>query len=378
VGLRVSTLRLLTELNVPDRHDGEIFCCAYTRDGSAVLTAGWDGNLRFWNVATGDAITSLKVGGKPLSTCGFTPDGGNWISGSMEGLLGIWNGETRECLINFLAHTRPISAIRYAPDGRYLATASWDRQIMLRRADREREGRALTGHTDIVAGCRFTPDGRQLLSWSYDGTVRLWDVETAKELSTLGRHEDRVTAAAMSPDGSRSVSASRDGLIKLWDLNDQTETAAARQNGEPRCVFFMLDGEAVATIDASGWMAVLAVPSFEMVMDLQTGLRPMCGDQAPSGEQFVFGCEDGSLHFVAVEGYDHAPLIVTPSKTVEETTTLFDRLFGKTRMTTQYHYTCPICRCEVHALQLPAEPIACRVCQRQLRIYSPGRQLQAK
>lgn len=378
MGLRVGTLRLLTDLNVSDRHDGEIFCCAYTGDGSAVLTAGWDGHLRFWNVATGDTIASLKVSGKPLAACGFTPDGRSWVSGSMEGLLAIWNGETRESMINFVAHTRPISAVRYSPDGKLMATASWDRQILLRRAGREREGRALTGHADIVAGCRFTPDGRQLLSWSHDGTVRLWDVEAAQELRTLGQHEDRVTAAALSPDGSRAVSASRDGLIKLWDLRDQAEVAAARQDGEPRCVFFMLDGESILTVDASGWMAVLALPSFEMLMDLQSGLRPMSGDQAPSGEQFVFGCEDGSLHFVAVDGYEHSPLIVTPSQTVEETTTLLHRLLGKTRMTTQYHYTCPICRYETHALKLPAEPITCPMCNRRLRIHSPGRQLQAK
>ena len=113
--LRVGTLRLLEELIVPDRHDGEVFGCAYTPDGTAVLSAGWDGQLRFWNVATGDAIASLKVSGKPLSSCGFTPDGKHWLSGSMEGLLGIWNAETQESIVNFVAHTRPISSIRYCP-----------------------------------------------------------------------------------------------------------------------------------------------------------------------------------------------------------------------------------------------------------------------
>jgi hypothetical protein len=374
----VGTLRILDDRVVSDRHDGEIFGCAYTPDGSALLTAGWDGHLRFWNVATGDAIAALKASGKPLSTCGFTPDGKNWLSGSMEGLLGLWNAETRESLINFVAHSRPISSVRYSPDGKLLATTSWDRQVTLRKAGKEREGRTLSGHTDIVAGCLFTPDGKSLLSWSYDGSVRLWDVDTGRELATLGQHEDRVVGAAVSPDGAQAVSASRDGLLKLWDLNDRAELAAAQQAAEPRCVYFLLDAKGIVTVDANGWMAVLAVPSFDMQAELQTGLRPMCGDQAPSGEQFALGCEDGTVHYVALEDHSHAPLFVTPSQTVEETPTLLDRIFGKTRMTTQYHFTCPICRHENHALKLPPQPIACPACRRQLRVNSPSRQLQAK
>ena len=136
----------------------------------------------------------------------------------------------------------------------------------------------------------------------------LWDTWTGRELAVLGQHEDRVTAAAVAPDGRWAVSGSRDGMLKLWDLRERVEVAAAKQAVEVRAVFFMLDGQAILTVDANGWLALLSVPSFEMRMDLQTGLKPMCGDQAPSGEQFVLGCEDGSLHFVAVEGYEHAPL----------------------------------------------------------------------
>jgi WD40 repeat protein len=376
--MHVGTLQLQEHLFVSERHDGEIFGCAFAPDGQTVLSAGWDGQLRYWNVATGDRITSLKVSDKPLSACGFAPDGRSWLSGSMEGLLGIWSPDTRESILNFLAHTRPISSLCYSPDTKLLATTSWDRQIMLRKVGKEREGRALSGHVDIVAGCRFLPDGKQLLSWSYDGTLRLWDVDLGRELAVLGRHEDRVTAAALAPDGNWAISGSRDGMVKLWDLQERVETASAKQTEEVRGIFFMLDGEAIVTIDANGWMALLKIPSFELLMDIQTGVKPMCADQAPSGEQFVLGCEDGSLRFVAVVDYSHAPIAVTPSKKVEETSTFFGRLLGKKRRRTKYHYTCPICRHEGQALTLPAEPVTCPMCSRKLRLLSGAVQLQEK
>jgi WD40 repeat protein len=374
----VGTLQLQEHLFVSERHDGEIFACAYAPDGQTVLSAGWDGYLRYWNVATGERITALKVSERPLSTCGFTPDGHSWLSGSMEGMLGIWSADTHENMLSFLAHTRPISSLSYSPDGKWLATTSWDRQIMLRKVGKEREGRGLTGHVDIVAGCRFLPGSKQLLSWSYDGTARLWDVDLGREAATLGRHEDRVTAAALAPDGNWAVSASRDGMVKLWDLQERVEAASAKQTEEIRGVFFMLDGQAIVTIDANGWVALLSIPSFELQMDLQTGVKPMCADQAPSGEQFVLGCEEGSLRFVAVEDYSHAPIAVTPSQKIEETSTFFGRLLGKKRRRTRYHYTCPICRHVGQASTLPLEPITCPMCARKLRLLSTTGQLQEK
>jgi WD40 repeat protein len=363
---------------ISDRHNGEIFCCTFTPDGTAVLTAGWDGCLRFWNVATGDVILNLKAGAKPLAACGLTTDGKRWMSGSMEGILALWEAETQRPLFQFVAHTRPISAVVMAPDGGIFATASWDRQIVLRKTGREREGRTLSGHGDIVAGCRFTPDGEQLLSWSHDGTVRLWEVATARELALLGNHEDRVTVAAISPDGGAAVTASRDGVLKLWDLKERTEIACAKQSAEPRCVFFMLDGRAILTADANGWLVLLGIPSFEVEADLQTGQIPMCGDQAPSGELFALGGEDGTIRFVQVEEYGHAPLFVTPSQIMEESSNFLDKLLGKKRMTTLFRYVCPICRYETRVPKLPDKPVGCPMCTRQLRFRAPLRQLQVK
>ena len=80
----MGTLRLLEATSPADRHDGEVFGCAYTPDGACVLTGGWDGNLRLWDAGTGAQMTALPVSPKPLSSCAVTPDGQHWLSGSME------------------------------------------------------------------------------------------------------------------------------------------------------------------------------------------------------------------------------------------------------------------------------------------------------
>src|SRR5262249_14296058 len=151
-GADVGTLRLIDADLPPERHDGEVYGCAYSPDGDFVLSAGWDGKLRFHDAATGQPLASLAASPQPLSCSAFSPAGRLWASGSMEGLLGIGDGVSHQPLANFLAHTRPISSIAFSPDGQALLTASWDRQVSVRKAGKEREARNLSGHADIVAG----------------------------------------------------------------------------------------------------------------------------------------------------------------------------------------------------------------------------------
>jgi WD40 repeat protein len=289
----------------------------------------------------------------------------------MDGLLGQWDAVVHKQVSVFLAHTRPVSAIAYATDGSALATASWDRQVILWNPCREREGRTLAGHADIVAGCRFTPDGKTLVSWSHDCTVRLWDVARAKLSAVLPGHADRVTAGAVCPDGRWLATGSRDGSFKLWELPGGREVQSVSLGSEVRGCFFLLDAESLVSVDAAGQLVLHGLPDLEARSELATQLSVQCGDLAPSGGQLVLGCADGRIRFVAVDGYDSAPLLVTPTQTSRHTANVFERLLGKTRVIHALQCTCPACR---QSFELPGtrpgQPAPCPNCHRSLRLTS--------
>jgi hypothetical protein len=374
----VANLRLLEPTQLSEGHQGEVFSCAYTPDGANLLSGGWDGHLRLWDVASGAQTSALQAGPKPLSCCTVSPDGKYWLSGSMEGLFCVWDAATGQLLSTFVAHTRPISAITFAPDGQSLATASWDRQLALRPRGRERDAKGLSGHQDIVAGCRFTPDGKHLLSWSHDGTLRLWETTFASEAGTLNGHPDRVTAGAISPDGHWAISGGRDGTVKLWDLQELTEAASFERTAEIRACFFLLDGASVIVVDAEGWLTHLTVPGLETQAELGTNLKVQCGELAPAGNQIALGCDDGHVHFLAVDGLEEAPFIVTPTQGTKQLTSRFGAIFGaKPKTKTIYHYRCPVCRHEVEIDgALPSQPFSCQRCRQRLRLHGKPRQLQ--
>jgi WD40 repeat protein len=372
----VGTLRLLDSPS-SERHDGEVYTCAYTPDSSFVLSGGWDGMLRLWDASTGVPVTSVPASPKPLSCCASSPDGLQWLTGSMEGLLTIWDGVSHQILQSFLAHTRPISSICFAPDGQSLATASWDRQVTIRKSGgNERDGRHLSAHLDIVAGCRFTIDGKHLISWSYDGTIKLWERHSLREVATLTAHKDRVTTLALSPDGRYALSGGRDAMVHLWDLEEHTEVATVNLGAEVRACFYLLDGESVVVADAVGRLFLMSSPSFEVQAQIQTPFKVLCGDLAPSGMHIALGGEDGLLHFVALEGFEEASLVITATQNVRQEANILDRFLGKTRYTRTWNFTCPACRQKSEISKLPADAFPCPRCSRLLRVHANVPQLQ--
>jgi WD40 repeat protein len=360
---------LLTAGSGPTGKTGEALCCAYTPDGAFLLSGGWDGQLRLWESAFGSHVSAFQVSDKPVSACTVSPDGKNLLSGSLDGLLAVWDALTHQPKVNFLAHTRPISAMTYSADGQTLATASWDNTVNIWLSLRRHDARTLAGHRDIVAGCQFTPDGQSLLSWSYDMMVYLWNVARAQPQRELGGHADRVLAGAISSDGQFAATGARDGDLKLWDLQKGIELATARLRGEVHGCLFLLDGRSLVAVDHHGRLTLHSLPSLGVQGEIISRAAVQACDLSPSGAQLALACSDGWVHFIAIDGFDSAPLLVGTSKTSRKVASTLQKLFGKFQVIDTYHCTCPVCR---HQFEVPHSTagveVNCTKCRRKLRL----------
>jgi WD40 repeat protein len=346
-----------------------VFACAFTADSTLVLSSGWDGCLKLWDVQLGSPVCGFQADHRALSACAISPDGQHWLSGSMDGLLGKWEAATQAQESLFLAHTRPISAVRFAPDGSLLATASWDCSLTLWVPDRPGQGRPLGTHGDIIAGCAFTPDGRRLVAWSYDHTASIWDVSHPQRVAHLHGHTDRLTAGGVAPDGRWLATGARDRQVRLWSLTQGREAANTILLGEARACLFLRDGESLVVVDAAGRLTLHRLPDLQVCSELHTSLPVQCAELAPSGATIALGCRDGRLGFVAVEGFDQAPLTITATQTLRTPPGGLRRLFSRAKPKLVYLCTCPACR---QSFELPGtEPdqsAACPGCSRHVRV----------
>lgn len=343
--------------------------CSFSPDGQFVLAGGWDGYLRLWEANAGTCVVGLKVAGKPVCSCAVTPNGKQWLCGTLDGMLARWDAQSHQRLSTFLAHPRPISDIVFSLDGRLLVTASWDRTLNVWNTEFETESRPLQGHTDIVAGCRITPDCKSVLSWSHDRTLRLWNLAGFRSQAKLEGHTDRVTAAAVSPDGHWAASGSRNGTLKLWDLPARRESASLELKKEIRVCFFLLDGAWLVTVDADGLFRLHALADLAVQEEIHTQLPTQCAVLSPTGAQVAVGCGDGTVRLLTVEGFDSAPLVITPPRASRRTQTTIQKLLGKSSLIYSYLCTCPVCR---HHFEVPeadaSVQASCPICRRQLRL----------
>jgi hypothetical protein len=128
--------------------------------------------------------------------------------------------------------------------------------------------------------------------------------------------------------------------------------------------------------DAAGRLFLMSSPSFQIQAQLKTPFKVMSGELSPSGLQLALGGEDGIVYFIAVEGFEGASLVVTPTQSIKQEANLFDRFLGKTRLTRTFTFTCPVCRQSVEAPALPTQVVACPRCRRGLRVHNRVPQLQ--
>src|SRR5262249_17907601 len=143
---------------------------ASARGGGQVLTAGDDGTMRLWDVASGLQVRRLKGYRSRVLCVAVSPDGSRALSGHEDGSVRLWDLENEEEVKRLERHRAEVSAVAFAPDGRTAFSGSLDWTV--RRWDTT-PGRTLAIRSGMpvysLAVCR---DGLAVLAGGHE--VQLW------------------------------------------------------------------------------------------------------------------------------------------------------------------------------------------------------------
>jgi WD40 repeat protein/Tfp pilus assembly protein PilF len=247
----------------------------FSPDGRQVVTAGWDGAARVWDVATGDLIATLPHE-DPVNHATFSPDGRlvATATGHPTGRHG--RGEAR---VWEIATGRPVT-----PALRHRGPDKDDPQVRRSSDDETQSDYIITGN-GVVTRAGFSPDGRRVVTASDDRSARVWDVAAGALAFPPLEHGDEVKFAGFSPDGRWIVTVAA-GAAWTWDA----------ATGRPGRKF---DGDVAALAPVGERLAFATPDGTVQVCALTTGAPtgPAFGTDRP--HRLAFG-PDGSL--IAVTG----------------------------------------------------------------------------
>ena len=239
----------------------------FSPDGVFVAVGCQDGNIRVWNVESGERQTTMILGGS-VADIQYTPDGKTLVASTTSGRIGAFDSATGYGLHN----AWDLQAYQFEMDdqnGTFVAVGCQDGNQCLIELETGEVSNLMPQSLNTVSDVQFSPDGSMILAVPFGGRLRAWDTETRKLLFE-SPELDYYNTAAFHPDGDVfAVNASPRpdiewGKIQLWNWKNQTQVSeplmSLGQSDRGR-LHFSHNGRLLACGNKQGGVCVWEIPS---------------------------------------------------------------------------------------------------------------------
>lgn len=246
-------------------------------DGSLLVLAGSNGAINFYDVSTGEKISTDTFGTDSIRTLIWHPQE-SWLIGmNAAGVIFRinFNEGTGEIIEIGRSLITEYFRMEWSPDESMLAIYGNVLSIVSTTALQEE----LTINDFIIAeltvsitDIAWSPDSRQMVSIDRHGFLSIWEIDTTNkrlmQSQTLsGGHTGEIVDIEWSPDGQYlATTSSRDDTIRIWDV-EQDGTINNNYIGEQfrNELSWSPDGQYLATTAEGNQIQILSMPDGDRV-----------------------------------------------------------------------------------------------------------------
>jgi WD40 repeat protein len=190
---------------------------AFDADSRVVASAGEDGKILIWDVATGSRLAAIESEMSRIFSIAFCMDGTSLAAGGNghgAWLLSISDKQNRRELGGHQGGLNAVVTLNGT-----LATCSEDGTVIIWDLDQGRRTATFAVGSKVLCGA-FCDQGASFLCGSEDGILRRWAVGGGLCEAQVKASQGALWSLAVDIKGETVATTGDDGAIRLWRLPD--------------------------------------------------------------------------------------------------------------------------------------------------------------
>ena len=284
-------------------HEFGTMSIAWRPDSKVLASAGQDGKIRMWDIATGEATHSLDGGAPWVEHLAWSVGKEPLLASGAGRKLKLWNA-VGDLIREYPDHQSTISGLQWKPNVKQLASIAYGGVMLwdLQQSDAIRRLEWKGSSLVIV----WSPDGKHIATGDQDSTVHFWIMSTGvdlqmtgyptkvRELSwdatshylatgggqdvtvwdcsgrgpegtkpiTLTGHQDFLSVVRFQHHGKLLASGGADGLVYVWQLRGSLRSRAVNEttmSAGVTCLVWSPNDQYIAVGDELGGVSVFSM-----------------------------------------------------------------------------------------------------------------------
>jgi WD40 repeat protein/predicted Ser/Thr protein kinase len=216
-------LDLITRKEVANLIDPRpVIAIALSPDGNHLVSAGFDGVLKVWDVQRGSLERTIKAFIDPIWGLAYSADGQTFAAAGNNRTVKIWNTSSWHENAELFGHSSTVLCLAFSPDGKRLVSGAQDELALVWSTHSHRLQTAMPQllrgpkWIDRTPGIAFSRDSRFFAGTAADGSIKVWRTDTIETVATFPMEARTV---AFSPDGRSVLGEGYDGIVQRWKLD---------------------------------------------------------------------------------------------------------------------------------------------------------------